>query len=125
MANDKNKDAVVQGAVTTHDDVNVAISQDETLQEIVLTVGIPRWLHEDINKIFRAENAREIALYGFERPMSEQYVQNYLSNKVTGQLKQLRESERKKQILAVEELVTKGISREAAEKAVYKGKAKL
>lgn len=121
----KNKDAVTHGATTTHDSANVAISQDEKLQEIVLTVGIPRWLHDNLNMIFRAQNAREIALYGFERAMSEQYVQNYLSDKVTGQLKQLRESERKKQILAVEELVSKGIPREAAEKAIFKGTAKL
>lgn len=122
---DNRKDAVSSGATVTHDAANVAISQDEKLQEIVLTIGIPRWLHEDMNKIFRAQNAREIALYGFERPMSEQFVQNYLSEKVKGQLKQLRESERKKQILAVEELVSKGIPRDAAEKAIYKNNTKL
>lgn len=122
---DNRKDAVSSGATVTHDAANVAISQDEKLQEIVLTIGIPRWLHEDMNKIFRAQNAREIALYGFERPMSEQFVQNYLSEKVKGQLKQLRESERKKQILAVEELVSKGIDRTLAEKAIYKNNTKL
>lgn len=115
----KNESAV------SHDAVNVAISEDANLQETALTLNIPKWLHEDMNKIFRAKNAREIALYGFERPMSETFVLNYLSEKVSGQLKQLRESERKKNILAVEELVAKGIPRDAAEKAIYKNQTKL